>query len=110
YRSAGGAEVARLELALVPGTRVNVSDVAGGLELRVAGPSAAAPAPVAPRAVATTHIRDISVARGGDALTIAISGSGPMTARTLTLTHPDRVVVDIPNSVLQGRTRAIAVH
>ena len=115
YRSAGGAEVARVELALVPGTRVNVSNVAGGLELRVAGSSTAAPAakfdaPVAPRSIATTRIRDISVARGGNALNIEISGSGPMTARTMKLTHPDRVVVDIPNSVLQGRAREIAVN
>jgi type IV pilus secretin PilQ/predicted competence protein len=115
YRSAGGAEVARVELALVPGTRVNVSNVAGGLELRVAGSSTAAPAarmdaPVAPRSIATTRIRNISVARGGDALNIEISGSGPMTARTMKLTHPDRVVVDIPNSELQGRAREIAVN
>jgi type IV pilus assembly protein PilQ len=115
YRSAGGAEVARVELGLVPGTRVNVSNVAGGLELRVAGSSTAAPAarmdaPVATRSIATTRIRDISVARGGDALNIEISGSGPMTARTMKLTHPDRVVVDIPNSELQGRAREIAVN
>ena len=33
-----------------------------------------------------------------------------MTARTMKLTHPDRVVVDIPNSVLQGRAREIPVN
>jgi hypothetical protein len=42
YRSAGGAEVARLELTLAPGAKVNVSEVEGGLELHVSG-SAAAP-------------------------------------------------------------------
>ena len=62
------------------------------------------------KAGATTRIREISVARGGDALNIEISGSGPMTARTMKLTHPDRVVVDIPNSVLQGRAREIPVN
>src|SRR5215467_13050505 len=66
YRSAGGAEVARVELALAPGTRVKVSDVAGGLELRVAGPQAATTArsdvPAAPKAAAITQIRDVSVA------------------------------------------------
>ena len=62
------------------------------------------------KSVATTRIREISVARGGDALNIEISGSGPMTAKTMKLTHPDRVVVDIPNSVLQGRAREIPVN
>ena len=64
----------------------------------------------APRAGATTRIGKISVARGGDGLNIEISGSGPMTARTMKLTHPDRIVVDIPNSQLQGRAREIAVN
>ena len=59
---------------------------------------------------ATTRIGKISVARGGDGLNIEISGSGPMTAKTMKLMHPDRVVVDIPNSVLQGRAREIPVN
>src|SRR5258707_12602338 len=59
---------------------------------------------------ATTRIGKISVARGGDGLNIEISGSGPMTAKTMRLTHPDRVVVDIPNSVLKGRAREIPVN
>src|SRR5438270_8155559 len=59
---------------------------------------------------ATTRIGKISVARGGDGLNIEISGSGPMTAKTMKLTHPDRVVMDIPNSVLQGRAREIPVN
>ena len=59
---------------------------------------------------ATTRISKISVARGGDGLNIEISGSGPMTAKTMKLTHPDRVVVDIQNSVLQGRAREIPVN
>ena len=64
----------------------------------------------AQRTGATTRIGKISVARGSDGLNIEISGSGPMTAKTMKLTHPDRVVVDIPNSVLQGRAREIQVN
>ncbi len=64
----------------------------------------------AQKAGVTTRIGKISVARGGDGLNIEISGSGPMTAKTMKLTHPDRVVVDIPNSVLQGRAREIPVN
>jgi type IV pilus assembly protein PilQ len=114
YRSAGGVEVARLELTLAPGAKVNVNEVEGGLELRVSG-SPAAPAKSDLTAVMeklgpASRIREISVARGSDALNIEISGSGPMTAKTMKLTNPDRVVVDIPNSVLQGRAREIAVN
>jgi type IV pilus secretin PilQ/predicted competence protein len=64
----------------------------------------------APRAGATTRIGKVSVARSGDGLNIEISGSGPMTAKTMKLNHPDRIVVDIPNSELQGRAREIAVN
>src|SRR6478609_3117839 len=117
YRSANGAEVARMELTLARDAKVNVAEVEGGLELRVSGSPASAPArsDVATsssiqKTVAATRIREISVAQGGDALNIEISGSGPMTARTMKLTHPDRVVVDIPNSVLQGRAREIPVN
>jgi type IV pilus assembly protein PilQ len=117
YRSATGAEVARMELTLARDAKVNVAEVEGGLELRVSGspaiPSArsdvAAASPIQ-KTVAATRIREISVAQGSDALNIEISGSGPMTARTMKLTHPDRVVVDIPNSVLQGRAREIPVN
>jgi type IV pilus assembly protein PilQ len=114
YRSAGGVEVARLELTLARGAKVNVSEVAGGLELHVSGPPAA-PAKSDLTAVLeklgpASHIREVSVARGSDALNIEISGSGPMTAKTMKLTNPDRVVVDIPNSVLQGRVREIPVN
>lgn len=59
---------------------------------------------------AISRISGISVVRGNDALSIEISGSGPMTAKTMRLTHPDRVVVDIPNSLLQGRAQEISVN
>jgi type IV pilus assembly protein PilQ len=117
YRSATGAEVARMELTLARDAKVNVAEVEGGLELRVSGSPAMAPArgdvataSQTQKTVAATRIREISVAQGSDALNIEISGSGPMTARTMKLTHPDRVVVDIPNSVLQGRAREIPVN
>ena len=75
-------------------------------DVQVKNPNSAA----APRAGAATRIGKVSVARGSDGLNIEISGSGPMTARTMKLTHPDRIVVDIPNSVLQGRAREIPVN
>src|SRR5882724_1459081 len=117
YRSTSGAEVARLEVNLAPGAKANVSDIEGGLEVRVTGDASVAPVRerTVPAAAARTNsaisrISNISVARGKDALNIEISGTGPMTAKTMKLTQPDRVVVDIPNSELQGRAREIPVN
>ncbi|HUN88017.1 MAG TPA: type IV pilus secretin PilQ [Terriglobales bacterium] len=41
----------------------------------------------------------ISVVRGEGTLNIEINGSAPMTAKTMMLSHPDRVVVDIADAV-----------
>jgi type IV pilus assembly protein PilQ len=118
YRSAGGAETARIEINLVPGAKVDVSDIAGGVEVRVTG----APVPVPSKeqiAVITeamsgngpvSHIRDISVSHDRQGPSVEITGNGPLTAKTMKLKGPDRLVVDIPNSVLEGRPREIAVN
>ncbi len=118
YRSAAGAETARIELTLVAGAKVEVGEIAGGVELRVSGAPAAVPSKEAIAAAAEkrmkssplSQIRGISVSRAHDGLEIEITGSGPLTARTLKLTGPDRVVVDIPYSLLEGRQRDIAVN
>src|SRR5215472_12726900 len=118
YRSAAGAETARIELTLVPGAKVDVGEIAGGVELRVSGAPAVVPtkeeiaAAAAARAKSgpLSQIRAISVARGHEGLDIEITGSRPLTAKTMKLTGPDRLVVDIPNSVLEGRQRDIAIN
>src|SRR6266566_2444691 len=43
YLSTSGAEVARLEVNLAPGAKANVSDIEGGLEVRVTGDAGVAP-------------------------------------------------------------------
>jgi type IV pilus assembly protein PilQ len=119
YRSAGGAETARIELHLLPGAKVEVSDIVGGVELRVTGAAAVAPskeeevatsAAVPLKGAPLSQIRGISVSRGSQGLNIEITGSGPLTAKTMQLKGPDRLVLDIPNSVLAGRPRDIAVN
>ena len=114
YRAADGTDVARMELTLVPGAKVNVNGVEGGLEIRVSGAAVrkadVSLTPVSEKTGAISHIRDISVGHDADSLNIEINGSGPMTAKTMKLAHPDRVVVDIPNSLLQGHSRDIAVN
>ena len=119
YRSAEGGDVTRIELTLVPGANVKVSDISGGVELNVSGAPAVAPSKEEIAAIANGHapggssltrVRGISVVQSKDGLNIEIAGSGPMTARTMRLTSPDRVVVDIPNSLLEGRPRDIVVN
>jgi type IV pilus assembly protein PilQ len=121
YRSPAGEEVARVEIALLKGANVTVSDVEGGVRLNVSGAPArvpskediAAAAGSAPRSSpssAITRVQGVSVSRGTDGLNVEITGSGPLTARTMKLTGPDRLVIDIPNSLLDGRPRDIAVN
>ena len=50
------------------------------------------------------------MAQNGGEISIEIAGSGPMTAHTMRLTGPDRFVVDIPDSILDGRPRDIAIN
>ena len=115
YRSAEGGEVARMELTLLPGARVSVNEVQGGLELHVSGaahktPSEPVLAPAAEKQGPLSRIKGISVTHDADSVNIEIRGSSPMTARTMRLGQPSRFVVDIPNSLLQGRAREIPVN
>src|SRR5215831_18286784 len=78
YRSASGAETTRVELTLAPGAKVNVSDVAGGVELRIRGAAAAAPskeiiaktADILSKSSAHTQIRDISISHNQQGLDV----------------------------------------
>jgi len=120
YRSPEGGEVARVEISLVHGANVKVSDVEGGLKLDFTGAPAVVPskeaieaeasAPRIPSKPHLTHVRKVSVAQNGGGVSIEIAASGPMTAHTMKLTGPDRFVVDIPDSLLDGRARDIAVN
>lgn len=121
FRSPSGEEVARVEIALIKGANVTVSDVEGGVRLNVTGAPARVPtkediasAASAVRASSPSssvaRVQGISVSRGTDGLSVEINGNGPLTAKTMKLTGPDRLVVDIPNSLLDGRPRDIAVN
>ena len=120
YRSPEGGEVARVEISLVHGANVKVSDVEGGLKLDFTGAPAVVPSKEAIETEASaprisskphlTHVRKLSVAQNGGEISIEIAGSGPMTAHTMRLTGPDRFVVDIPDSILDGRPRDIAIN
>lgn len=116
YRSASGAEVARVELTLTPGSRAKVNDVKGGVEVQVSGKISATTkaADVNPNATILpnklTRISNITVARSTDSLNIEVTGSGAINAKAMKLTGPNRIVVDIANSILEGRSREIPVN
>jgi type IV pilus assembly protein PilQ len=54
-------------------------------------------------------VRDVNVARAGDGFQVEISGSAPMQPKTLKLTHPDRIVVDLNNAETSG-SKSVSVN
>ena len=57
-----------------------------------------------------SRISGITVGQDKDGMQVKITGDGSMSARTMKLSHPDRIVLDIADSVLVGRSREIAVN
>ncbi|MGI9102268.1 MAG: type IV pilus secretin PilQ [Terriglobales bacterium] len=126
YAGSSGAEVTRVELSLNAGAVVHVSGVAGGLQVRVESGAAAAETPAKPVAAAmkTTaaprpaalrdstpaQLRHVSVVRGRHGMEIEIAGTGQMKPSLMKLTGPDRLVLDLVNTVPVGRQRPIVVN
>ena len=136
YTGSSGSEVARVEVSLAAGSVVDINQAGDALNVKVTNknlvaPAAPAPAPVAekpavaPKPVATKNVAlkteepvhsagmvtvsNVSVVRGEGTLDIEISGSGPMTAKTMKLSGPARVVVDIANAI-PSRTQTVSVN
>ncbi|HLW52905.1 MAG TPA: type IV pilus secretin PilQ [Candidatus Angelobacter sp.] len=117
YRAADGVAITRIELNLIARAKSEVNDIEGGIEVRLTGAPAVLPSKDAIAAAAAarskaspmSRIEKVSVSRHEQNLEVQIAGNGPLTAKTMKLTGPDRLVVDIPNSVLDGRARHIAV-
>lgn len=128
YAGNRGAEVTRVEITLHPGSVVNVSEIAGGLQVQVAaGAGAAASQPrLVPAALKTPEpakaapaahpagqpvlVRNIAVARKQGGMQVEISASGPITPKLMKLTGPDRLVVDLPNAIPAGHPRPIMLN
>lgn len=134
YKGVSGAEVTRMELMLMAGATVHVSDVEGGVVVNITGkagsasPAGATSAPASnPAASRLTEaksatsqasmptgrpvsVRNVSVARSREGINIEITGSGMLTAKAMKLASPDRVVVDLLNAVPMSRTKQIAVN
>ena len=55
-------------------------------------------------------VSNIGVSRGEGSMDIEIVGNGPMTAKAMKLSSPDRVVVDIANAMPSGRNKSLSVN
>lgn len=56
------------------------------------------------------HITSITVAQGKESLNVEVIGDGALAAKVMKLTGPNRIVLDIADSVLEGRSREIPVN
>jgi type IV pilus assembly protein PilQ len=125
YTGRGGAEVTRVELALVAGASVHVDKQDSGLTLKVTREEVVAantkPAPVAvaaeapaaapaTSAVSPVLIRNISVARGANGMEVSISPKTSAPATAIALSGPDRLVIDLPNALPAVKTKEILVN
>jgi type IV pilus assembly protein PilQ len=136
YKGASGTEVTRLEIALADANEVQVTEMKGGLLLRVSGkgealppapPTVTAASPTTPRierATVTTapaakpalanapetagSIRNVAVSHGTSGLEVQIQGAS--SAKAMKLTGPDRIVLDFANAVPTVRSKNIPVN
>ncbi len=122
YTGAGGAQITRLEIAIAPQAQVTVMEADGGLQVHVAAdkavaaPKPAQPVAAAPQKAATTtasgapvRVNHLAVVRGRDGAQVEIAASAPLTPKVMKLTAPDRVVLDLPNTI-PASTRPIVVN
>lgn len=127
YKGAAGAEVARVELTLAPTAVVTFSESAGTLAVHVDASNPISAAETKPAAMQTAKsqaqakpshvaetrpavVRNVGVTQVDGAAAIEIVASGAIQPKAMKLTAPDRVVIDLPNSVPMGRGRELAVN
>jgi type IV pilus assembly protein PilQ len=130
YKGTNGSNITRVEMSLAANAIVNVDESKHALAVHVssnASPAVAenAPAPAtlhakmvestehaAPRATAgrPVQVRNVSLARGKNGMNVEIVASGAVAPKVIKLSAPDRVVIDIPNSVPASKQREIAVN
>lgn len=133
YKGANGTDVTRLEIALNDARDVNVSAIAGGLEVHVSSKSEAAttapttapaaPAPKVEHAAAKVtapapatkfdgpaplSISKVAVVRGQSGMEVRIQGV--TSAKAMKLASPDRIVLDVDNAVPALNSKNILVN
>src|SRR3954462_9093124 len=117
YKASSGGTVARIELTMSKSTGVSVSDAHNGLLVKITGDGSAeaktsaqaAPAPMAKGEGKTASVKNLSVVHGKNGMQVEILASSPITPQAMKLSSPDRVGLDLPNTVPTGK-RDIAVN
>jgi len=133
YTGKGGVEVARVELTLDPSAKVTMKEGNGSLTLNIIGaapsvaanesqPSVAESKPVAQPVKAQAapsrpqtgtgiaRVSSITVARAAGGMEVEVAVTAPVVPSAMTLSNPERVVVDLPNAVPAGKPRPIRVN
>jgi len=116
YKASSGGTVARIELTMAKGTGISVSDAPNALLVKVTGGSADSIAAAPTTATAaepvsgkTASVKNVSVVRGKSGMQVEILASAPVTPQAMKLSSPDRVVLDLPNTVPAAK-REIVVN
>jgi type IV pilus assembly protein PilQ len=109
YQGADEQPHVGLEITLKEEASVRPSEVPEGLQIRIE--RAAAKAPVASNTPARS-LREVSVIQpeGSSGLEVEILADGDVTYKTEKLRNPDRLVVDLPNTVNRIRQTHLAVN
>lgn len=132
YTSSDNTPHVRVELSLKAKSKVDTERTPGGVSIRVHSPTAAAvesgeqtsrkpetdftanpkPSPAPRNSNPGTAIREVQVAKieGTPVLEVQVIGNGTLEYRTLRLTNPERLVLDIPNTRNQIRQKQLAVN
>ena len=58
----------------------------------------------------TATVQDVKVARDGKSVRVEVTLSAPVTASVITASHPDRLVLELPNTLSGARQRHIPVN
>jgi len=133
YKAANGTDTARLELTLVPHATVRFASEKNEVLVIVSTEDAtthlpaAVPAKIGNTEIASTvsyksivgsavtnsqviRLRGITVVRGHDGTNVEIRSSGLLTPKVLTLKSPDRLVIDLANTLPESTPHNIPVH
>ena len=81
-----------------------------GIILLVGATMSLAAAQTSTEARHVSRISNITVVQDKDGLNVEISGDSSIITKAMKLNHPDRIVVDIPDSILEGQSRQISVN
>jgi type IV pilus assembly protein PilQ len=112
YKGASGTETTRVELGLMANAIVNVDESTNAVAVHVAAEPAttAEPSAKAPASARPAQIRSVNIARGKSGLNVEIAASGAIEPKVIKLSSPDRIVIDVPNSLPLARKKNFAVN